>query len=276
MPLGGVFQQKLVISWARVKHWCTFWHDPRQLSTNFSMEVLSTMNNHIQAKSACPARELNPRPSAFRAVALPLSYEAGTTQQGTITKHALLLGWLLSRAANYETCIACGVTPIKSSIALFVGNTGCTRWSFPTEAGDLLGQSQALMHISQFGCVTMMVLLKSDETRTEFECPACGKHRDATRWSFPTEAGDLLGQSQALMHILTWSSPIVHELFNGSSEYNEQPYSGEKCVPCPGIEPKTFCFPCSCSTIELRGWDNSTRNNYETCIAFGGDSYSIV
>ena len=112
-----------------------------------------------------------------------------------------------------------------------------------------------------------MVLLKSDET--EFECPDCGKHRDATRWSFPTEAGDLLGQSWALMHILTWSSPIVHELFNGSSEYNEQPYSGEKCLPCPGIEPKTFCFPCSCSTIELRGWDNSTRNNYETCIAFG-------
>ena len=33
-----------------------------------------------------------------------------------------------------------------------------------------------------------MVLLKSDET--EFECPDCGKHRDATRWSFPTEAGD--------------------------------------------------------------------------------------
>ena len=46
----------------------------------------------------------------------------------------------------------------------------------------------------------------------EFECPACGKHRDATSWSFPTEAGDLLGQSRALMHILTWSSPIVHEL----------------------------------------------------------------
>ena len=46
-----------------------------------------------------------------------------------------------------------------------------------------------------------MVLLKSDET--EFECPDCGKHRDATKWSFPTEAGDLQGQSQALMHILT-------------------------------------------------------------------------
>ena len=102
----------------------------------------------------------------------------------------------------------------------------------------------------------------------EFECPACGKHRDATSWSFPTEAGDLLGQSRALMHILTWSSPIVHELFNGSSEYNEQPYSGEKCLPCPRNKPKTFCFPCSCSTTELRGWDNSTRNNYETCIAF--------
>ena len=41
------------------------------------------------------------------------------------------------------------------------------------------------------------------ETRTEFKCPSRGKHRDATRWSFPTEAGDLLGQSQAMMHILT-------------------------------------------------------------------------
>ena len=92
-----------------------------------------------------------------------------------------------------------------------------------------------------------MVLLKSDETRTEFECPACGKHRDATRWSFPTEAGDLLGQSQALMLILTWSSPIVHKLYNGSSECNEQPYSGKKCLPCPGIEPETICFLCSCS-----------------------------
>ena len=77
----------------------------------------------------------------------------------------------------------------------------------------------------------------------EFESPARGKHRDATRWSFPTEAGGLLDQSQALMHILTWSSPIVHELFNGSSEYNEQPYSGEKCLPCPdGIKSLATLF----------------------------------
>ena len=75
-----------------------------------------------------------------------------------------------------------------------------------------------------------MGMLKSDKTRTELECPACGKHRDATRRSFSIEAGDLLSQSQALMHILTLSSPIVHKLFNGSSEcINQQPYSGEKC-----------------------------------------------
>ena len=34
------------------------------------MEILSTMNNNIQAKSVCPAWESNPRPSAFRTIAL--------------------------------------------------------------------------------------------------------------------------------------------------------------------------------------------------------------
>ena len=34
------------------------------------MTAPGAMNNHIQAKSVCPARELNPRPSAFRADAL--------------------------------------------------------------------------------------------------------------------------------------------------------------------------------------------------------------
>ena len=49
--------------------------------------------------------------------------------------------------------------------------------------------------------------------------------------------------SQAMMHIQTWSSQIVHELFNGSSEYNEQPYSGEKCLPCPdGIKSLATLF----------------------------------
>ena len=43
---------------------------PRQSSTNFSMTAPGAMNNHIQAKSVCPARESNPRPSAFRADAL--------------------------------------------------------------------------------------------------------------------------------------------------------------------------------------------------------------
>ena len=42
----------------------------RQSSTNFSMTAPGAMNNHIQAKSVCPARESNPRPSAFRADAL--------------------------------------------------------------------------------------------------------------------------------------------------------------------------------------------------------------
>ena len=43
---------------------------PRQLSTTFSMTLLGAMNSHIQAKRVCPARESNPRSSAFRAGAL--------------------------------------------------------------------------------------------------------------------------------------------------------------------------------------------------------------
>ena len=39
--------------------------------------------------------ELNPGPSAFRAAALPLSYEAGMNLQGTTFEHALLLCELL-------------------------------------------------------------------------------------------------------------------------------------------------------------------------------------
>ena len=46
-------------------------------------------------KSVCQARELNPGPSAFRAAALPLSYEAGMNLQGTTFEHALLLCELL-------------------------------------------------------------------------------------------------------------------------------------------------------------------------------------
>ena len=59
------------------------------------MEVRCAMNNHFMVKSVCQARELNPGPSAFRAAALPLSYEAGMNLQGTTFEHALLLCELL-------------------------------------------------------------------------------------------------------------------------------------------------------------------------------------
>ena len=61
-----------------------------------------------------------------------------------------------------------------------------------------------------------------------------------------------------------FSLPIIHDLFNDSSWYHEQ--SGEKGLPSPGIEPKTFRFPCT----ELQGWDDSTRRNILTqlCLAF--------
>ena len=65
---------------------------PRQSSTTFSMTLLGAMNSHIQAKRVCPARELNPRSSAFRADAL-------TTE---------LRGWDDSTRRNFFTqlCLA--------------------------------------------------------------------------------------------------------------------------------------------------------------------------
>ena len=115
------------------------------------MGVLSaSINNHIRVKSVSPAQNWNPRPSASCAGAL-------TTE---------LRGWDNSTRNNYKTCIAFGVTPECPACGKHRDVTGR---SFPTEGGDLLGKSQALMHISHVGCVTMMVFLKSDETRTEFK-----------------------------------------------------------------------------------------------------------
>ena len=63
------------------------------------------MNNHFMVKSVCQARELNPGPSAFRAAALPLSYEAGMNLQGATFEHALLLCELLVTLTAAGFCI---------------------------------------------------------------------------------------------------------------------------------------------------------------------------
>ena len=89
------------------------------------MEVRCAMNNHFMVKSVCQARELNSGPSAFRAAALPLSYEAGMNLQGTTFEHALLLCKLL------VTLTAAGFafkTGIFSHVPLRVGS--------PAPAGD--------------------------------------------------------------------------------------------------------------------------------------------
>ena len=114
------------------------------------MEVLSAMNNHIQAKSVCPARESNPRPSAFRADALTtelwgwdnstrsdfftwlylaLSVQALTWQGllGMAVRLDVLRLWKHGGKLRWE----------QSSSAPFVGSLG--HRSFPTEAGDLQG-----------------------------------------------------------------------------------------------------------------------------------------
>ena len=93
----------------------------------------------------------------------------------------------------------------------------------------------------------------------ELDCRVCGKAYGR-------------GADQPSKCVQVFSSPIIHDLFNDSSWCNEQSYLGEKGLPSPGIEPKTFRFPCRRSNhcTELRGWDDSTRRNFFTqlCLAF--------
>ena len=69
---------------------------PRQSSTNFSWKFGVQWTTILWWKVFANHNwELNPGPSAFRAAALPLSYEAGMNLQGTTFEHALLLCELL-------------------------------------------------------------------------------------------------------------------------------------------------------------------------------------
>ena len=70
--------------------------------------------------------------------------------------------------------------------------------------------------------------------RMELDCRVCGKAYGR-------------GADQPSKCVQVFSSPIIHDLFNDSSWCNEQSYLGEKGLPSPGIEPKTFRFPCRCS-----------------------------
>ena len=67
--------------------------------------------------------------------------------------------------------------------------------------------------------------------RMELDCRVCGKAYGR-------------GADQPSKCVQVFSSPIIHDLFNDSSWCNEQSYLGEKGLPSPGIEPKTFRFPC--------------------------------
>ena len=73
------------------------------------------------------------------------------------------------------------------------------------------------------------------------------------------------------------SLPIIHELFNDCSWCNEQSYSGEKCLPSPGIEPKTFRFPCRCANhyATRLGWLNKEKLRHTTCNCAVGTSTGL-
>ena len=73
------------------------------------------------------------------------------------------------------------------------------------------------------------------------------------------------------------SSPIIHELFNDCSCCNEQSYSGEKCLPSPGIEPKTFHFRGRRSNhwATRLGWLNKEKLRHTTCNCAVGTSTGL-
>ena len=75
----------------------------------------------------------------------------------------------------------------------------------------------------------VLLLLEFSDERMELDCRVCGKAYGR-------------GADQPSKCVQVFSSPIIHDLFNDSSWCNEQSYLGEKGLPSPGIEPKTFHF----------------------------------
>ena len=82
------------------------------------MEVLSAMNNHIQAKSVCPAWESNPRPSAFRGDALTTELQGwdDSTRRNFFTQLCLAFRAVLTL---HGLC-AMGTTPAAAMAVLGV------------------------------------------------------------------------------------------------------------------------------------------------------------
>ena len=87
--------------------------NPRQSSTNFSMTAPGAMNNHIQAKSVCPARESNPRPSAFCADALTTELRGwdDSTRRNFVTQ-------LVTVLLEHPRACAMGTTPAAAKMAV--------------------------------------------------------------------------------------------------------------------------------------------------------------
>ena len=77
---------------------------------NFSMTAPGAMNNHIQAKSVCPARELNPRLSAFRADALTTTLQGwdDSTRRNFVTQ-------LVTVLLEHPQACAMGTTPAAAN-----------------------------------------------------------------------------------------------------------------------------------------------------------------
>ncbi len=89
----------------------------------------------------------------------------------------------------------------------------------------------------------------------ELDCRVCGKAYGR-------------GADKPSKCVQVFSSPIIHDLFIDSSWCNEQSYLGEKGLPSPGIEPKTFSFLCRCSNhwATRLGWLNKEKLLHTTML----------
>ncbi len=96
--------------------------------------------------------------------------------------------------------------------------------------------------------------------RMELDCRVCGKAYGR-------------GADQPSKCVEVFSSPIIHNLFNDSSWCNEQSHLGEKVLPSPGIEPKTFRFPCRRSNhwATRLGWLNKEKLLHTTMLGLSTD-----
>ena len=115
--------------------------------------------------------------------------------------------------------------------------------------------SWSYLMIIQKSCRSHVEVWWNSPKRMELDCRVCGKAYGR-------------GADQPSKCVQVFSSPIIHDLFNDSSWCNEQSYLGEKGLPSPGIEPKTFRFPCRCSNhwATRLGWLNKEKLLHTTML----------